>query len=157
MGQPDLTHNPIGPNSFLTCLKWPILTRDPFDPTRPACTFCHVYLGYPSILVSPSIIPPVFLPERTSMRVVFPAPLTPISAVRIPGLNAPVISQSSWSFFLLKPISLISCAEEMWLTSNFFLVYKFNNHMWILVVLDYRRGVNKVLQIFKCYCRRFQW
>ena len=28
----QLNHNPIDPNPFLTCLKWPILTYNPFDP-----------------------------------------------------------------------------------------------------------------------------
>ena len=30
-GQPDPTHNSIDANPFLTHLKWPILTCDPFD------------------------------------------------------------------------------------------------------------------------------
>ncbi|KAI9156227.1 hypothetical protein LWI28_002668 [Acer negundo] len=37
--------------------------------------------GYPPTLTSPSIMPPVFLPERTSISVVFPAPATPIKAM----------------------------------------------------------------------------
>ena len=43
MGQPDLTHNTIDLNPFLTFLKWPVFNSDPFDPqpdwldpTRPA-------------------------------------------------------------------------------------------------------------------------
>uniref|UniRef100_A0A2P2JV06 Uncharacterized protein n=1 Tax=Rhizophora mucronata TaxID=61149 RepID=A0A2P2JV06_RHIMU len=48
------------------------------------------FLGYPEIIILPSIYPPVFLPANTSIRVVFPAPLTPIKAVRTPGLKAPL-------------------------------------------------------------------
>ncbi|KAF4355008.1 hypothetical protein G4B88_008483 [Cannabis sativa] len=46
--------------------------------------------GYPPIRISPSMYPMVFLPARTSSKVVFPAPLTPINAVRTPGLNEPL-------------------------------------------------------------------
>ncbi|PKA63440.1 hypothetical protein AXF42_Ash005335 [Apostasia shenzhenica] len=42
------------------------------------------------MLIFPSMYPPVFLPASTSIKVVLPAPLTPISAVRTPGLNAPL-------------------------------------------------------------------
>ena len=35
MGQSDPTRNPIGPNPFLTHLKWPILARN-LNPTWPA-------------------------------------------------------------------------------------------------------------------------
>ena len=46
MGQPDPTHNLIDLNPFLTRLKWPFLTRNPFDPQPdwpdPARSFCHV-------------------------------------------------------------------------------------------------------------------
>jgi len=45
-------------------------------------------LGNPKIRISPSMYPPVFLPAKTSLRVVFPSPLTLINAVRTPGLNA---------------------------------------------------------------------
>ena len=47
------------------------------------------------MLILPSMYPPVFLPANTSIRVVFPAPLTPTSAVKIPGLKAPLTSGSS--------------------------------------------------------------
>ncbi|WVZ91811.1 hypothetical protein U9M48_037937 [Paspalum notatum var. saurae] len=39
------------------------------------------FLGYPAILIVPSIYPPVFLPANTSSNVVFPAPVIPIRAV----------------------------------------------------------------------------
>ncbi|MCD7462128.1 hypothetical protein HAX54_047829 [Datura stramonium] len=42
-------------------------------------------------LDAPPIYPPVFLPAKTSINVVLPAPLTPIKAVRTPGLKAPLI------------------------------------------------------------------
>ncbi|CAN0910607.1 hypothetical protein LINGRAHAP2_LOCUS26386 [Linum grandiflorum] len=49
------------------------------------------------MLMVPSMWPPVFLPAKTSIKVVFPAPLTPTNAVRTPGLKAPLTSCSSCS------------------------------------------------------------
>ncbi|KAH0449366.1 hypothetical protein IEQ34_020058 [Dendrobium chrysotoxum] len=43
----------------------------------------------------PSMYPTVFLPARTSIKVVFPAPLTPINAVSTPGRNDPLTPFSS--------------------------------------------------------------
>lgn len=57
----------------------------------------------------PSMTPPVFLPANTSMRVVFPAPLTPTNAVRTPGLNAPVTSTNSCNLS-----STIPCCFNSW-------------------------------------------
>ncbi|KAH0468299.1 hypothetical protein IEQ34_003332 [Dendrobium chrysotoxum] len=42
------------------------------------------------MVMFPSRYPLVFLPASTSIRVVFPAPLTPISAVSTPGLKYPL-------------------------------------------------------------------
>ncbi|KAL0918031.1 hypothetical protein M5K25_013152 [Dendrobium thyrsiflorum] len=58
--------------------------------------------------INDSRIPPVFLPAKTSIRVVFPAPLTPIRAVRIPGRKAPVTPLSNWSLSSVIPCSFIS-------------------------------------------------
>ncbi|KAF7806339.1 Coatomer subunit beta-1 [Senna tora] len=48
------------------------------------------FFGYPETRIFPSMYPLFFLPANTSKSVVFPAPLTPIKAVRTPGLNAPL-------------------------------------------------------------------
>nr|GMD85487.1 Coatomer subunit beta-1 [Ipomoea batatas]GMD90779.1 Coatomer subunit beta-1 [Ipomoea batatas] len=61
------------------------------------------FFGYPEILMSPSMYPPVFLPANTSIRVVFPAPLTPIKAVRTPGLKAPLTPFNSTNLSSLAP------------------------------------------------------
>uniref|UniRef100_A0A7N0SXV9 Uncharacterized protein n=1 Tax=Kalanchoe fedtschenkoi TaxID=63787 RepID=A0A7N0SXV9_KALFE len=58
--------------------------------------------------MSPSIYPPVFLPARTSINVVFPAPVAPTSAVRTPGENTPHTLDKSCSFFSGTPFLLIS-------------------------------------------------
>ncbi|KAK8969960.1 hypothetical protein KSP40_PGU010879 [Platanthera guangdongensis] len=50
------------------------------------------------MVIFPSIYPPVFLPANTSIRVVFPAPLTPIKAVRTPDLKVPLTPFSRINF-----------------------------------------------------------
>jgi len=45
--------------------------------------------GFPSTSKSPVITPMFFLWARTSSAVVFPAPLAPIKAVKVPGLTYP--------------------------------------------------------------------
>ena len=50
----------------------------------------------------------VFLPARTSMRVVLPAPLTPMRQVSTPGRKAPLMPSSSSSMF---------CAPSAWTCS----------------------------------------
>jgi len=48
--------------------------------------------GFPSTSKSPVITPMFFLWARTSRAVVFPAPLAPIRAVKVPGLTYPETS-----------------------------------------------------------------
>ena len=81
-------------------------------------SFCSTYpeilanvcctLGWPDILISPSIYPPVFLPARTSIKVVFPAPLDPIKAVRTPGAKTPLTFDRSFSLVSPTPCFAIS-------------------------------------------------
>ncbi|BAT88497.1 hypothetical protein VIGAN_05200600 [Vigna angularis var. angularis] len=60
------------------------------------------FFGYPDIVMLHSMHPLVFLPDRTSSRVVLPAPLTPIRAVSTPGLKAPLIPfRSSRRFYMI--------------------------------------------------------
>lgn len=49
-----------------------------------------------------------FRPANTSIRVVFPAPLTPIKAVRTPGLNEPLTPFKSSSRSSVMPCDFIS-------------------------------------------------
>ncbi|KAL0915357.1 hypothetical protein M5K25_015769 [Dendrobium thyrsiflorum] len=64
---------------------------------------------YPEIVIFPSMSPPVFLPAKTSMRVVLPAPLTPTSAVSTPGLKAPVTLTSNCNRSSKMPSCFSSC------------------------------------------------
>uniref|UniRef100_A0A0A8XWR3 Uncharacterized protein n=1 Tax=Arundo donax TaxID=35708 RepID=A0A0A8XWR3_ARUDO len=61
------------------------------------------------MLMSPSMYPPVFLPANTSIRVVLPAPLTPISAVNTPGLKDPLTPLRSSRRSSTTPCTFISC------------------------------------------------
>ena len=91
-------------SSTVTCGEW-----ISFCSTYPA-TLAKVLCSFlcPEILISPSIYPPVFLPAKTSRRVVFPAPLEPTSAVRTLGLNTPLTWDSNCSLFSATPLACIS-------------------------------------------------
>jgi len=93
----------------------------------------------------PATYPPVFLPASTSIRVVLPAPVTPIRAVRTPGLKDPLTPFKRTNLFSTTPWFLISCKYLIIFNSQY--MQEFSNGL--VLFLHYLWHVHSICYFIK--------